>query len=136
MAHYSITNQFEGSDATVLASIGENIAGERLKRNITQEELATEAGISRSTVRRLESGESTQLTAFIRVLRVLDLLPGLKLLLPAATASPMQVLENRGKTRQRASSPRQNADPEHSSESEAEPESKPGANPWTWGDES
>jgi transcriptional regulator with XRE-family HTH domain len=128
MAHFSTTNEFDGSDATVLARIGESIAAERLKRNITQEELATEAGISRSTVRRLESGDSTQLTAFIRILRVLDLLPGLKNLLPAPAASPMQVLENHGKTRRRASSPRHGAGAEDRPENENEP--------WTWGDES
>lgn len=128
MAHFSITNKFEGPDTTVLASIGASVAKERLKRNITQEELAEEAGISRSTVRRLESGESTQLTAFIRVLRVLDLLARLELLLPGTTDSPMQVLENRGKTRQRASSPKQGED------SKTKPEDDP--KPWTWGDES
>jgi transcriptional regulator with XRE-family HTH domain len=132
MAHFSITNQFDGPDAAVLASIGESIAKERLKRNITQEELAEESGISRSTVRRLEAGESTQLTAFIRILRALDLLAGLELLLPVATASPMQVLENRGKARKRASSPRS----ETGADGKAESESNPNAEPWTWGDES
>jgi|FLOH01.1.fsa_nt_gi putative transcriptional regulator len=125
MVQLSSTNDFDGPDAVVLASIGARLAAVRLRRNITQQELAVEAGISRSTLRRLEGGESTQMTAFLRVLRALDLLESLGLLLPAATASPMQVLENLGKPRQRASAPR----PAPDAESNAEPDS------WTWGDE-
>lgn len=108
-----------GSDGELLARLGQNLAAERLRRNITQDALAQEAGLSRSTLRRLEAGESTQLVALIRVLRALDLLAGLDLLLPSPSVSPLEVLENQGEQRQRASSPK-------------EPESP---KPWTWGED-
>ncbi len=126
MVQISTNSNFDGPDHSILANVGNRVAAARLRRNISQQQLADEAGVSRSTVRRLEAGESTQLTAFIRILRALEMLEGLELLLPAATPSPMQVLENRGKTRQRASSPRDEAD----TGTEAD------APNWEWGDDS
>ena len=125
MAQITTTNEFNGSDATILAEIGDRVSSERLRRNITQHQLAEEAGISRSTLKRLENGESTQMTAFIRVLRALGLVEGLAMLLPAVAASPMQVLENQGKERQRASTKRQKPDSSRETDSDK----------WSWGDE-
>jgi transcriptional regulator with XRE-family HTH domain len=110
-----------GSEASVLKGIGLRVAAIRLQRNITQQNLADEAGVSRSTVRRLEGGESVQLSAFVRVLRALDLLDGLDLLLPESTVSPLHVLEHQGQSRQRASG----------SKAPGEGASKP----WSWGED-
>ncbi len=90
------------------------------ERNLTQAELARESGVSRSTVARLEQGESTQATNLIRILRVLDLLPNLEALIPEPGVSPLQQLKLRGKSRQRAS---------RASDGEVQEE------PWSWGDE-
>jgi len=70
---------------------------------MTQIELAEEAGVSKSTLQRLESGEvATQLSGFVRVCRALGLLERFETLLPQAVPGPMARLKQRGKIRQRA----------------------------------
>jgi transcriptional regulator with XRE-family HTH domain len=110
-----------GAEGSLLMGIGLRVAAARLQRNITQQKLADEAGVSRSTVRRLEGGESVQLSAFLRVLRALDLLEGLDLLLPDATVSPLHVLEHQGQKRKRASGPKTIGDS--------------ASKPWQWGED-
>ncbi len=75
--------------------------------------------MSKRTVERLEAGAvATQLSTFLRVLRVLGLQEKLDALIPAPTPSPLQQLKGKGRTRQRASG-------------QAEPGGE-GAAPWTW----
>ncbi len=107
------------SDASVLATLGERISQQRLRRNQTQAELAAASGVSKRTIERLEAGESSQLFNFIRVLRALDLLNGFEALVPAPRPSPVEQLKLQGRQRQRASSVR-------------EPETPHRA--WTWKD--
>lgn len=107
------------TDDSVLAELGGRLRRHRLERNATQAALAHEAGVSKSTVERLEAGESVQLSNLIRVLRALGLSERLELAIPAPLPSPMRLLEREGELRQRASG-----------EVAAEP-----ATPWTWGDE-
>lgn len=140
MGHFSTNSNFEGTDAVILEQIGQRVASARLLCNITQQDLAEEAGVSRSTVRRLEAGESTQLTAFIRVLRVLDLLAGLDLLLPLPGVSPLQALKSEGQKRQRASSPRGDKDDEGGGANGPKSgsggdESDSTGKPWAWGED-
>ena len=94
------------SDAAVLEELGQRIARYRLNRNMTQGALATESGVSTPTVQRLESGQSTQASNLIRILRTLHLLENLDALVPEPAISPLQQARMQGKTRQRASSPR------------------------------
>ena len=94
------------TDDAVLAALGERLAQRRLRRDLTQQQLADEAGVSRRTLVRLEAGESTQLTNLVRVLRALGLLENLPALVPAPGPSPLQQLRNRGKRRKRASGKR------------------------------
>lgn len=79
------------------------MAEHRLERNLTQAELAKEAGVSKRTLIRLEGGESTQLTNLIRILRALDLLGNLNAFIPPPVSSPIQRLHTEGKRRKRAS---------------------------------
>ena len=102
-----------------MAELGARLARERLGRNWTQADLAHEAGVSLSTVRRLESGGSSQLANLVRILRALDLLANLDALVPEPTRRPLDELERQGKERQRASKKR----------------STPAPKPWAWGDE-
>jgi putative transcriptional regulator len=99
-----IDNQW--SDEAVLGEIGLRLARLRLDRNLTQPELAAEAGVSRDTVRRLERGHSVALTGLLRVLRALELLEGLDTTIPVPLASPIEQLERAGGRRQRASGTR------------------------------
>lgn len=105
----------------VLGELGGRLAKTRLDRNLTQAQLAEQAGVSKSTVERLEAGAvATQLSGFIRVCRVLDLIERFELLLPEPVPSPVAQLKRRGKKRQRASTTR------------AVP---PSPKKWQWGDE-
>jgi transcriptional regulator with XRE-family HTH domain len=108
------------TDRAALSDLGARLARQRLERNLTQDQLAREAGVSKRTVIRLEKGESTQLTNLVRVLRALSLLGNLELLVPAPPPSPIAQLESRQKQRRRAS-PR------------AGKQERAGG--WTWGDE-
>ena len=80
------------SDEALLTEIGTRLARRRLDRNLTQAQLARQAGISKGTVERMESGGSTQVTNLIRVLRVLDLLQNVDSLIPPPVPSPIQQL--------------------------------------------
>ncbi len=92
------------TDERVLKVLGERLLGIRLARNLTQAELAEQAGVSKRTVERLESGAvAIQLSGFVRVCRALGLLERLELLIPEPAPSPMVQLKRQGKPRQRAS---------------------------------
>lgn len=108
------------TDQTILAELGERLAQRRLQRQLTQAELAEQAGVSKRTVERIEAGATTQLSTLIRILRVLQLLDRLEGLIPAIGPRPMDLLKLKGKERQRVTRKRKPSDPE----------------PWQWGDES
>ena len=91
------------TDATALALLGDRVARRRLARNLTQAQLARDAGVSKRTMARLEAGESTQLTNLIRIIRALGLIAHLDALIPLPAPSPLEQLRSRGKQRRRAS---------------------------------
>lgn len=113
----------ELTDDLVLAELGRRLARTRLERNLTQAELADEAGVGLATVQRLEGGSPAKLSSVIRVLRVLGLLEALELLVPEPIPSPIERLKLQGKQRRRAGRPRSVDDPGAD------------AKPWAWGDE-
>lgn len=108
------------TDETVLAEIGERIATRRIEMQLTQAEVAEQAGIAKRTLERMEAGYSSQLASLIRVLRVLDAMPGLEGLIPETGPRPMDLLKREGKVRQRASGKRGK---------------KSTGKPWHWEDE-
>ena len=108
------------TDKAILSMLGRRIAERRLAKNLTQNDLAIQAGVSKSTVVRIEDGASTQLANLIRILRVLELLLNMDLLIPEASISPVELMKRRGKQRKRAS--RKKTPPA--------PQKK-----WIWGDE-
>ncbi len=107
------------SDEALLHELGQRIARLRLERNLSQAQLAEQAGISKSTLERLESGAAaTQLSLFLRVLRQLDLLERLELLLPEPQPSPLALLEQQQQVTRKRASRRRIAKP---------------ASSWSWG---
>jgi transcriptional regulator with XRE-family HTH domain len=91
------------TDEALLTAIGERLARLRLSRDLTQQQLAEQAGVGLRTVQRLESGlAATQLSGFVRVCRALGLLDRLEIFLPETVPSPMAQLQQQGRTRQRA----------------------------------
>ncbi len=107
-------------DAAVLRELGERLARVRLGRNLKQADLATQAGVSKRTVERMEAGGPTQLVNLVRVCRALGLADHLEVLIPEPIPSPVAQLKLRGKERKRAAPPKATA--------------KTGK--WTWADES
>lgn len=91
------------TDDALLRLVGERLAGLRLARNLTQQQLAEQAGLGLRTVQRLELGAAaTQLSGLIRVCRVLGLVENLDTFIPQLAASPMAQLKLSGRKRQRA----------------------------------
>ena len=110
------------TDEAILQVLGERLMRTRIERNLTQADLAEQAGVSKRTVERLESGAvATQLSGFLRVCRTLGLLERFEQLLPEATPSPMEQLRQQGRKRQRATGRKR---------------SPTRAKKWTWGESS
>jgi len=100
------------TDEVILGELGSRLARARLEKNLTQAQLAEQAGVSKSTVERLEAGAvATQLSGVIRICRALGLLEHFNLLVPEPIPSPLELLKHRGKDRQRASTVRESAPP-------------------------
>jgi transcriptional regulator with XRE-family HTH domain len=74
----------------------------RLSRNMTQEQLAKEAGISLRTIGRLEEGHGVSVDTFIRVLMVLGIQQNLETLLPDPNIRPIERIDIGGSQRKRA----------------------------------
>ncbi|GHV12876.1 transcriptional regulator [Fibrobacterales bacterium] len=109
------------TDSAIMKEIGARLAHLRVTANLTQELLAEDAGVAKRTLERLENGESVQLTNFIRILRALDLTSKLDLLVPPITASPIELVDNKGTMRIRARVKESCASDTHIT--------------WKWGDE-
>jgi transcriptional regulator with XRE-family HTH domain len=81
--------------------IGIRIREHRLKKKLTQQDLAERAGISVFTVAQIEKGNPVTILMFLAVLRVLRLLDNLDMLLPEPEISPIELLKLKGKTPKR-----------------------------------
>ncbi len=109
------------TDEGLLKLIGERLARLRLAKNLTQQQLAQQAGLGLRTVQRLEMGETaTQLSGFVRVCRVLGLVERFDALIPEQAASPITQLKLQGRQRRRATGRKAAL---------GEPKNK-----WTWGE--
>ena len=91
------------TDETIIAELGEKIHQVRLRKNLTQTELAAESGVAKRTIERFEKGASIQLTSLVRILRALGKIDLLIHLIPEQVNSPMAQLLGEKKTRYRAS---------------------------------
>jgi transcriptional regulator with XRE-family HTH domain len=92
------------SDKALTQYIGVFIKHHRMEQNKTQFELATAAGISRSTLSLLERGKTVTVTTLIQVLRVLDQLSVLHAFEVRETFSPLSLAKLQREKRQRARS--------------------------------
>ena len=108
------------TDKAVLAELGKRIACRRIDLQLTQADVAEQAGVAKRTLERIEAGASAQLSSLIRVFRVLDLISALDRMIPEAGPRPMELLKRKGKVRRRVSGRRS---------------SGPSKKAWTWDDE-
>lgn len=90
------------SDGAILRQIGEFIQSTRIDQNLTQDELANKAALSRSTISLVERGENISLTNLLKILRILDALYVLEQFKVEPQVSPLQMAKEDRKKRRRA----------------------------------
>jgi transcriptional regulator with XRE-family HTH domain len=143
------------SDDAILRELGARLMRERIAQNLTQADLAEQAGVAKRTVERIEAGGATQVLNLVRICRALGLTENLGALVPEPMASPLALLKSKGRERQRASVARlqvhspvanysvttasSSVPPTPTSTRASTPTSAPtsgGASKWQWADES
>lgn len=105
------------SSAAISSALCKRLEEIRLSKNISQADLARQAGISRSTMTRIADGRSISLDSFVRVVKALGLADHLAAMLPDPDVRPVELASREGRHRQRAS------------------RTKEAPKPWSWGDE-
>jgi len=95
MDFYSMT------DTGIEKEMGHRLKELRLRKNLTQAELADAVSVTRATIERLETG-SGKISTLIAVLRELGQLNNLGLLVPDQPVSPLILAERHGRKRERA----------------------------------
>ncbi len=83
----------EMSDPAILQRLGDRQKRIRIRRKMTQGELAEQSGVSLLTVSNFEKGKSITVANLIKILRTLSLLENLDNLLPEQKISPIQLKE-------------------------------------------
>lgn len=89
--------------ATVLSRLGERLRQARLGANLTQQDLATQVGVSMKTVQNAEDGQNISLETLILLLKGVGRLNDLENLLADTGPSPVELARRHGHSRQRAS---------------------------------
>lgn len=89
------------TDDAIASAIGARLQELRLKKNLSQEQVAEEAGISRQTLINLLHGKGTMVN-LVAVLRALGELERVTSLTQAVRPSPIQVIKMAGTQRVRA----------------------------------
>jgi transcriptional regulator with XRE-family HTH domain len=102
MTDKSFNEWLSMSDRALTEHIGTFVRHHRMEQNKTQDELATAAGISRSTLSLLERGETVTVTTLIQVLRVLDQLNIMNVFVVRENLSPLALARLQKEKRKRA----------------------------------
>lgn len=101
MTHNNQTIDYSLSDEAIAIELGQRLEQLRLEKNLDQQTLADELGITRKTYRALVNGQGKVIN-LIKAMRILGALDQLECLLPATPFSPIERLKMQGKQRQRA----------------------------------
>ena len=86
---YNIEFSIATSDQ-IEAALCKRLESIRLSRNITQAQLAEEAGVSPRTIGRLEKGQGVSMDTFIRIMMALNIQHNLETLLPDPSVRPIE----------------------------------------------
>ncbi len=109
MDYYSMT------DKAIVAEIGTRIKALRLRRNRTQQQVASAAVVSLNVIKAMEAGKG-KLISLIAVLRELEALDELEQFIQPFEVSPLQLAKQQGRKRQRASGNRGKPEPDEITE--------------------
>jgi len=104
----TVMNIYSLTDTLIQQRIGDKIKTFRLRQNITQVNLASDAQVSLSSVKKIEKGQIGSFDSLIRVLRVIGKLDVLQQLVEEEEMSPNEYYEfvnsTKKKSRRRATS--------------------------------
>jgi len=89
------------SNTAIVSEIGKRLKEYRLKKKLSQQDLAERAGISLFTIAQIEKGKPVSIGMLLPVMRVLRLLDNLELLLPEIGPSPIEMMKLKGRMPQR-----------------------------------
>lgn len=81
------------ADRIILEKIGTHLKQNRLKQNITQQSLSGAAGVSLSSLKKIEKGEISSFDSLLRILRILGKLDVLQPLVDEEQMSPNEYYE-------------------------------------------
>ena len=85
------------SNSAIVEETGRRLKESRIRKKLTQQEVAEQAGISIFSVVQVERGKAVTLNVFLSILRVLRLLDNFELLIPEIGISPIELLKLKGK---------------------------------------
>jgi len=85
----------------LVAEVGENLKASRLRKNLTQQELALKAGIGIGRLKAIEAGEGASFSAIVALSLALGEERWIQALSPTATVNPLTMLSSK-QPRQRA----------------------------------
>ncbi len=98
------TNWYSMSDPAIVSQLGTFLRQIRLQQNLTQEQVAEKAGLSRSAISDMENGRTVaSLLTTVQVLRALQQLNLFDNWQVSSQVSPLQVAKLTGRERLRAS---------------------------------
>ncbi len=83
------------SEQMILKEIGQRIKQHRISANITQTDLAKKCGISSSTEVRIENGEDSKFSNYIRIMSALNMLDSLDIMIPEVQENFKSVFEQK-----------------------------------------
>lgn len=92
------------TDMEVVSDAGKRLKLLRMAENLTQQMLAEQTGLNRSTIRDIETGKSVNISSIIPILRRLHLLEKFNECIPDGKSSPVLALRQSERKRVRLSS--------------------------------
>ena len=87
------SREYFKTNTEIITQLGHRLRRLRLQRNLPQEELARQAGVSLGAVKQLEAGRDVRLSSLIAILRALDELSGIVGWLPSEEPSPLELMD-------------------------------------------
>lgn len=90
------------ADPVIVKEICKGLKQMRLDKNLSQQELANRAGLSRITISHMESGRSANLLTIVQILRVFDKLDVFNVFVQVPEISPLILFEQQEKMRKKA----------------------------------
>lgn len=93
------TNWYSLNDTEIIIEIGIRIRLKRMSDNLTQQMLADQTGLNRSTIRDIENGKPVNLLSIIPVFRRLNLLAGIDQSIPDYDESPVLAITQKNRKR-------------------------------------